>query len=168
MDAAELLVERAVLAGRLTRVEARQLVGREAEKILTTLVGAARLLHVPGSGSSRASRSGHYVPVQYGQTLSDEVLDRALLVFGGRRGTLAAFVEVWGGSRVEVLGLLLGLRGQGRARGGSVGATYVFQVEEVTRGVKIVEQGEHPLSPPSPAEPKPVLKPAERQLTGGL
>ncbi|WP_168733588.1 hypothetical protein [Deinococcus sp. Arct2-2] len=54
MDAAELLLERAVLAGRLIRVEARQVVGREAEGILTTLVDAGRLLHVPGSGASRA------------------------------------------------------------------------------------------------------------------
>lgn len=148
MDARELLVERAVLAGRLTRVEARQLVGREAEKILTTLVEAGRLLHVPGSGASRASRSGHYVPVQHGQVPSGEVLDQAAMVFAGRRGTLAAFVEVWGGSRMEVLGVLLGLRAQGRARGGSVGATYVFQVEEVIRGVRVEEITLPVLSPP--------------------
>ncbi len=148
MDAAELLVERAVLAGRVTRVEARQVVGRDAERILTALVDAGRLLHVPGSGASRASRSGHYVPVQHGQEPSGEVLDQAAAVFAGRRGTLAAFVEVWGGSRVEVLGLLIGLRGQGRARGGSVGATYVFQVEEITRGIKVVGVGSGTHSPP--------------------
>jgi hypothetical protein len=148
MDAAELLVERAVLAGRLTRVEARQVVGREAEKILTALVDAGRLLHVPGSGASRASRSGHYVPVQHGQEPSGEVLDRAAVVLAGLKGTLSLFVEVWGGSRMEVLGVLLGLRGQGRARGGSVGATYVFQVEEVTRGIRMMEVNSGPSSSP--------------------
>ncbi len=60
------------------------------------------------------------------------MVDRAVTVFAGLKGTLSLFVQVWGGSRIEVLGLLLGSHGEGRAGGGFVGAAYVFQVKKVT------------------------------------
>lgn len=134
----DLLLQRARSAGRLTTTNARGLVGAACDAALALLVEHGDLIHVPGGGRGRATRAGHYQPVQHGRAPSEAEVRRAQLLLQGQSGTLLRLAGLLGLPREDALAVLLALRERGLARGGPVGATFSFTL---------------PLSAPLPCAP---------------
>lgn len=111
--------------GRTPVTAVRQILGPDAERVLEELQRLFLIRVLPGSDGTREGRSLSYVAVLPAPAPTALETDTAYAQLQGKSGTLA---KLLGWDEPHTLAALWVLQKQGRAQGGSVGATVVFRV----------------------------------------